>query len=150
MSWNPTLQVLTVCKSDNSLSLYEFKGTALEINELPPGTGATCMCWSPKGKQLAVGKVDGKITQYKPDLQPVKSINAPQLENGQTVLALQWVSNYQFIAIYGATEPESKASLVVVDAPKTGESKYTNYDDICYSYDSGRPVQFYMVLQHTW
>lgn len=108
------------------------------------------MCWSPKGKQLAVGSLDGKITQYKPDLKPVKSIKAPQLDGGYTVLALQWVSSYQFIGVYGSTDPECRANLIVVDAPKTGETKYTNYEDICYSYGSARPVQFYMALQQTW
>lgn len=132
------------------IGLYEFKGSGIDINELPTASGSTSMCWSPKGKQLAVGSIDGKITQYKPDLKPVKSINAPQLDGGSAVLALQWVSNYQFIAVYGSTNPESRANLMVVDAPKTGETKFTNYEDICYSYGATRPVQFYMILQSIW
>lgn len=151
ISWNPTIpNVLTVCKSDKSLVLYEFKGTGIEIKEIPPEAGITCMCWSPKGKQIAVGSQDGKITQYKPDLKAVKSINAPSFESPASVLALQWISNYQFIAVYRLAGEDGRCNVVVVDAPKAGETKFTNYEDICYSYGAARPQQFYVIFQGTW
>lgn len=127
-----------------------MKSTGIEIHELPTTSGATCMCWSPKGKQIAVGSQDGKITQYKPDLKAVKAINAPALGSPVSVLALQWVSNYQFVAVYLLSGEEPRMNMIVVDAPKTGETKYTNYEDICYSYGTIRPPQYYMILQPTW
>lgn len=130
--------------------LYEMKETGLEINELPIDSQASCMCWSPKGKQIAVGSRNGKITQYKPDLKAMKVINAPPLEGSPSVIALQWISNYQFVALYKSLNIESGASLLVIDAPKTGDTVYTNYDDICYSYGNTRPSQFYTVFQPNW
>lgn len=149
VNWNPSLpNIFTACKSDNSLGVYELKGDSVDINELPPAAGATCFCWSPKGKQLAVGSKDGKITQYKPDLKAVKAIAAPKLDGVATIISLQWVSNYQFIGVYQLVGNES-CCVIVVDAPKTGEPVYTNYDDICYS-GSLRPHQYYMIFQQTW
>ncbi|XP_050302010.1 nuclear pore complex protein Nup214 isoform X2 [Anthonomus grandis grandis] len=149
INWNPSLpMVFTACKSDNTLGVYELKGTAIDINELPSASQATSFCWSPKGKQIAVGSADGKITQYKPDLKAVKIINAPKFEGQNSIISLQWVSNYQFIAAYLSTK-DGVANIVVVDAPKTGEPTFTNYEDICYS-GTSREAQFYMILQQNW
>ena len=35
------------------------------------------MCWSPKGKQLVVGKKDGKLMQFDQQLRPKKEIPGP-------------------------------------------------------------------------
>jgi nuclear pore complex protein Nup214 len=117
---------------------------------LPAVAGATCFCWSPKGKQIAVGSRDGKITQYKPDLKAVKVINAPPLKEPHSLQSLQWVSNYQFIGVFQPMHADVQASFIVIDAPKTGDPIYTNYDDICYSNGNTRPVQFYTILLQNW
>lgn len=121
-----------------------MQSTGLIISELPAMCGVTCMCWSPKGKQIAVGDKTGKITQYKPDLKAAKVINPPQLNGSPTIIALQWISNYQFVGVYTIQGNNDNSSLLVVDSPKTGDTVYTNYDDICYSYGSTRPYQFYI------
>ncbi|XP_066143152.1 nuclear pore complex protein Nup214 isoform X2 [Euwallacea fornicatus] len=149
VNWNPSLpNIFTACKSDCTLGVYELKGNSFDINELPAVAGATCFCWSPKGKQIAVGSKDGKITQYKPDLKAVKVINGPKLENPSTIISLQWISNFQFIGVYQIVQ-DGSCCIVVVDAPKTGEPVFTNYDDICYS-SLSRPSQFFMALNHSW
>lgn len=130
------------------IGVYEFKDNGLDINEIPAAAGATCFSWSPKGKQIAVGSRDGKITQYKPDLKAVKIINAPPLPKVNSLISLQWVSNYQFIGVF--QPPSESASIIVVDAPKSGEPVFINFDDICYSNGEARPSQFYMILQQTW
>ncbi|GJQ67605.1 putative nuclear pore complex protein [Trypoxylus dichotomus] len=148
--WNPTISSFcAVCRSDGSLAVYDIKETAVEINELPKSTGATCMCWSPKGKQLAVGSKDGRITQYKPDLKIAKVIDCPPLEGLQYPVALQWISNYQFIAIY-ATSKNDQCNLIVINNPKKGDITYINYEDICYSYGNTRLHQFYLYFQNVW
>lgn len=150
--WNPAITTtLTVCKSDGSFGLYDLKDSKLELIELPSMCCATCMCWSPKGKQIAIGDKTGKITQYKPDLKPAKLINPPQFSTPMNIIALHWISNYQFIGIYkAANDPNANASLLVIDSPKTGETIFTNYEDVCYSYGTTRPSQFYMQSLTAW
>lgn len=151
LNWNPSLpQVFTACKSDGSLSVLELSGNSVKPNELPAAAGACCFCWSPKGKQIAVGSKDGKITQYKPDLKAVKVINAPPLQGVNSLISLQWVSNYQFIGIFSNLAEEPQINVIVVDAPKTGEPSYTNYEDICYSNGNRRSTQFYLNFQAPW
>ncbi|KAF5284867.1 hypothetical protein FQR65_LT13383 [Abscondita terminalis] len=150
-TWNPTLpNVFTACKSDGTLGVYEFKETGIDIHELPIESQATCMCWSPKGKQIAVGSNNGKITQYKPDLKAMKVINEPPLDGSYSVVAIQWISSFQFIAIYKSSNPQFGSTLLVVDAPKAGEVTYINYEDICYSNGNARPIQFYTIHEPLW
>lgn len=134
--------VFTAVKDDGSLLIYDFKGAPIE---LPPGANATCFCWSPKGKQLAVGSRDGKITQYKIDLKAMKVVEAPP--GFGTIISLCWVSSFQFFGVYQAGD---QISLICVDAPKTGATIYTNYDDVCYSNGFARPEQFYLIHQLNW
>lgn len=149
--WNPEIaDIFTACKSDGSLTLYEFKNGALNINELPAAAGATCFCWSPKGKQVAVGSRDGKITQYKPDLKAARVINGPSLQDSPPIISLKWVSNFQFLGIYKTPPTDSPAYLIVINAPKVGNPSYINYEDVCYSYGDARPYQFYMIMEHQW
>ncbi|XP_022901853.2 nuclear pore complex protein Nup214 [Onthophagus taurus] len=149
--WNPGVpSMLAVCKDDGSLGLYNVKENGIEIKELPKTTGCTCSCWSPKGKQLVVGTANGKLTQYKLDLQVAKSINPPPINGNPQPISLQWISNYQFIGVYKTVGEDVQMSLIVVDAPKAGETTYTNYDDVCYSYGNSRPHQFYMLQQPLW
>ncbi|XP_017772452.1 PREDICTED: nuclear pore complex protein DDB_G0274915-like [Nicrophorus vespilloides] len=150
--WNPAIpDIFTACKSDGSLAVYEFKGNALDIHEIPNAAATTCFCWSPKGKQIAVGSKDGKITQYKPDLKPVKSINGPVLDGNFSIISMQWASSFQFIGVYkSTTDANASSKLIVIDAPKTGNPTYTNYEDICYSYGNTRPYQFYLILEQHW
>lgn len=135
------------------LGLYELSNSGISISELPAESGATSMCWSPKGKQIAVGSRDGKITQYKPDLKAARVIDSPPLESGIAVIALQWISNYQFIGIYNRAreDGESSACLIVVNAPKTGATTFVNYeDDLYYSSGVARMPQFYTLLESHW
>lgn len=77
--------------------IYFFLDNSIDINELPSAAETTSFCWSPKGKQIAVGCKSGKITQYKPDLKAVKVIGAPPLQGPHSLISLQWISNYQFL-----------------------------------------------------
>ncbi|KAF7278074.1 hypothetical protein GWI33_008840 [Rhynchophorus ferrugineus] len=149
IGWNPSIPgIFTACKSDGTLGIYELKGDTVDINSLPTESGSTCFCWSPKGKQIAVGDRSGKITQYKPDLKAVRIIPAPTLKVPQALISLQWVSNYQFIGVYQEL-PEGSGNVIVIDAPKGAEISYTDYDDICYS-GVTRPPQFYLIYQPNW
>lgn len=150
VNWNPSLPgIFTACKSDGTLGNYDLKDNTVEINELPATSRSTSFCWSPKGKQLAVGSRNGHITQFKPDLKAVKVINAPTFEVPHSLISLCWISNYQFIGVYQSSEKDGQAKLIVINAPKTGETNYINYEDVCYS-GSSRMPQFYIILLQHW
>lgn len=172
-NWNPTIStIFTACKADGSLGLYNIQETSVDISELPVAAAARydlysvkfhiflkkyifyrCFCWSPKGKQLVVGGANGSLTQYKPDLKAVKSIQTPPL-NGKgpfTVVNVFWLTNYQFLAIYkDVGDEDARPNILVVNAPKTGNIAYINYEDICYSYGNLRQPQYYIIHQPTW
>ncbi|XP_044751181.1 nuclear pore complex protein Nup214-like isoform X2 [Coccinella septempunctata] len=151
-NWHPTINnIFTECKSDGTLGIYELKDKSVDVKKLPAESKACCFCWSPKGKQIAVGSQDGKIIHYKPDLKAVKSIDAPPFEIPHSVLSLQWISNYQFVGVFKVchgSDPE--CNVVLIDAPKTGNPVFTNFYDICYSNGNMRPPQFYTINEQHW
>lgn len=72
-----------------------------------------CLCWSPKGKQVVTGNNDGTLTQYKPDLSPMKMIPAPNLFEGSPLeaLAIYWIATYQFAVAYRNSSNNSRPGL---------------------------------------
>ena len=86
VQWNPAApEVLAVVLSSGGLYVLEVKEDVMVVTT-EPRMGATCcewplclslslslthaliflVCWSPKGKQLALGLRDGSIVQYSP------------------------------------------------------------------------------------
>nr|CAD7206766.1 unnamed protein product [Timema douglasi] len=112
----------------------------------------SCFSWSPKGKQLVVGDSNGALTQYKPDLKAVKVLPAPSLGgNPVAVVNVVWLSNYQFAAVYqDKLNSMEKPCLLIVNAPKTSDVTFVNYEDICYSSGETRSPQFYLIHQPSW
>lgn len=53
------------------------------------------MCWSPKGKQLVVGRNNGNLSQLKLDLSEAKQIPGPG--GGRIPSAIFWSSTTQFL-----------------------------------------------------
>ncbi|KAL3283257.1 hypothetical protein HHI36_006405 [Cryptolaemus montrouzieri] len=150
--WHPTIDtIFTECKADGTLGIYELKDKSVDVHRLPAESNASCFCWSPKGKQIAVGSKDGKLTHYKPDLKAVKVINAPPFEKPHSIISLQWISNYQFIGVFKPSDlSDNQCNIVVIDAPKAGNSTFTNFFDVCYSNGNFRPPQFYMIFEQHW
>uniref|UniRef100_A0A182WGB6 Nuclear pore complex protein Nup214 n=1 Tax=Anopheles minimus TaxID=112268 RepID=A0A182WGB6_9DIPT len=155
LCWNPVMHnVLAVRTEAGGLSVYTLKEPAgLEFHSLDtnnPAERAQCACWSPKGKQLVVAFANGKLVQYKPDLKPARTIVCPAgvVEGGGAfdVLAVQWLSTYQFAAVFLPHADDSVPALFIVNAPKAGNPVFINYDDICYSQSGPRKGQVF--LQH--
>ncbi|XP_055591085.1 nuclear pore complex protein Nup214 [Uranotaenia lowii] len=146
--WNPVLHnMFAVCCNNGCLSVYTLKEpTGIEFHSLDKNEGAMCGCWSPKGKQLVVGFANGKLVQYKPDLKPARTIVCPQgvMDSTFNVIALQWLSTYQFAAVFLSHAEESVPALFVVNAPKVGNPTFINYDDICYSQSGPRKGQVFL------
>lgn len=68
-----------------------------------------CASWSPKGKQIVVGFPNGKLAQYKPDLKLAKTIPCTTniLPVPFTTIAIQWLSTYQFVAVFSEEKDDS-------------------------------------------
>lgn len=79
--WNPVAcNMFATCLSDGSVANYELSGEALKImGTLPASVGGTALAWSPKGKQLVVGKRNGSLSQFKPNMQEAKVLPPPTL-----------------------------------------------------------------------
>ena len=153
LSWNPVLpSMFSVVYSDGSLALYILSEKGFDSATLPPAEKVCCLSWSPKGKQLVVGKQDGSLTQYKPDLKEAKKILAPvnPSEPGKPLVAssILWVSTYQFLVLYKLSSDVS--SLYLVQSSKAGTTTFLNYDDICYSTGDARDPYFMMYQQMDW
>lgn len=110
-----------------------------------------CASWSPKGKQIVIGFPNGKLAQYKPDLKLARTIPyAGNYESPFDIIALQWLSTYQFAAIFLRLAEGSCPALFIVNAPKNVPPTYINYDDICYSQPGPRIAKIYLAHILPW
>uniref|UniRef100_W4VRS6 Nuclear pore complex protein Nup214 n=1 Tax=Corethrella appendiculata TaxID=1370023 RepID=W4VRS6_9DIPT len=153
--WNPVIgNMFSVCTTDGSLSVYTLKDqNSMEFYSVDKSEGVLCACWSPKGKQIVAGFMNGKLVQYKPDLKPAKQIPCPPniMEGGNfDIIALQWLSTYQFAAIFLSKADDSIPALHIINAPKAGIPSYINYDDICYSQSVPRDGQVFLQYILPW
>ncbi|XP_058177050.1 nuclear pore complex protein Nup214 [Anopheles ziemanni] len=155
--WNPVIHnMFSVRTETGGLSVYTLKEpTGLEFHSLDANAGAAqCACWSPKGKQLVVAFANGKLVQYKPDLKPARTIVCPpgvvEGGGGYDVLAVQWLSTYQFAAVFLPHAPDSVPALFIVNAPKVGNPILINYDDVCYSQSGPRKGQVFLLHILPW
>ena len=150
VAWNPVIpSMLAVVYTNQQLAMYLVKadGSKFDTTTLPPGQ-VSCISWSPKGKQLVAGKINGKITQYKPDLSEAKTMEPPN--PSFTTISILWISTYQFLACYKDTnDADSRPGLYLVQGSKAGPTTYVNYDDICYSTGEFQPF-FNMIQIHDW
>ncbi|KAJ2819113.1 hypothetical protein IWW50_005576, partial [Coemansia erecta] len=69
-------------------------------------TRVTCVCWSPKGKQLVCGDSGGTLTQRTPSDGAVKRTVSAQASDGNipenaAVLAVHWIDQHTYFGVYG-------------------------------------------------
>ncbi|XP_050683212.1 nuclear pore complex protein Nup214 isoform X3 [Leptidea sinapis] len=149
IQWNP-------CISD-TIGIVYFDGTLVvsQVNTMQTKkiqSKARCLCWSPKGKQLVTGNMDGTICQYKPDLTLMKTVPAPNIfENApHEAMAIHWISTYQFAIVYKKLNDNSRPAVTIVNTPKVGTPICVNFEDICYSLGSNRPWYYYLIGFTQW
>ena len=153
LAWNPVMpSMLAVVFSDGSLALHMINDKGFDSATLPPAEKICCISWSPKGKQLVAGKSDGSLTQYKPDLKEAKNIPKPvdptNSEQRLSACSILWASTYQFLVLF--KNDSNQASLYLVQSSKAGDTKFYNYDDICFSTGELRDPYYMMYHQMDW
>ncbi|KAH9498901.1 hypothetical protein Btru_004986 [Bulinus truncatus] len=146
LSWNPTVYtMLAVCTSDGIVELIDVADKPRVIASLPASVGATCFCWSPKGKQLLVGKIDGTLSQFDHSLAEKKLWPSTDILNEpHSVLDVVWQSTHTFIAAYvpvGA-QPSDQPTVILTSANKD-KVIHINFYDVCFGNGEERQPQYY-------
>ena len=93
-----------------------------DVIETRPPLGACCVAWSPKGKQMVIGKEDGSMSQFThtPLIEKKKITSCPLLTEKAKVADVQWLSTYIFLVNYEGLDGNSPPNIYTVHLPEKG------------------------------
>ncbi|KAK3594689.1 hypothetical protein CHS0354_001641 [Potamilus streckersoni] len=155
MAWNPVVPtLLVVCTSGGNVDLLEVTDRAVIKASVSPSSGSSCVCWSPKGKQLVVGRQDGTLMQYDQNLNENRKWDLPNSlpESAYKVLDIHWLTNYQFLVAYipPDAEPDIQPAVILIKGSKDAAPTNDCFDDVCYGTGDKRQRKYFMIAIQNW
>ncbi|KAM9306550.1 nuclear pore complex protein Nup214 isoform 2-T2 [Pholidichthys leucotaenia] len=157
LKWSPAqASVLAVCLSDGSMKIFDVTDGVILQGELSALHGITCICWSPKGKQVAAGKRNGTVCQYTPALEEKKVIPCPPFFTDPVkALDVLWLKTLVFVVTYAAAADDSECppELVSISLPKKDEKvepRYVNFGECVYGSTTEQQHHYFLSYIEDW
>ncbi|XP_067662377.1 nuclear pore complex protein Nup214-like isoform X2 [Haliotis asinina] len=152
--WNPLdPALLAVCVSDGSVELVRVTNTVSTVGSLPVSSNASCLNWSPKGRQLVVGRKDGTMIQYDQEMKEKRSWPMPNiLATTHQVVDVTWLSTYVFLAAYlpSTADSSDQPQVLLTVSSKDGPTSYVNFEDVCYGSGEDRRHKYFFMFLAKW
>lgn len=136
-AWNPNYyeSIVTLCTNRGHLVVVaidrKIKGLSMVYNE--PQYGALTCCWSPKGKNLAIGMQNGKILRLEPVIttsgftfkevaNSVITLASPKITPEHQVVKLRWLNKTFLLSVHAKYRnpngPDTIYSVITVKPSK--------------------------------
>ncbi|KAJ3090807.1 hypothetical protein HK102_002594, partial [Quaeritorhiza haematococci] len=132
--------------STDAVRIVKLSG---EVTPLPL-PNVTAICWSPKGKQLVCGLVDGTLKQVTIDGTVKNTMNPPSLGFPAKVDTILWLENKLFAVIYVEKVEEQPQVSACIISTESGTTKYTKIEDPAISFNDSRKTHYLFSHLKSW